>query len=111
MRLGGWRKSRRDDARSLANGEEVVPVVGCNNAAVVGGKASGLEIKRGKEMAWGVREWDSSGPGNNLGWVWSLNRSDELNGTKFHDIVNRVNRNTVPLGPPGAAPRMTQGLA
>jgi hypothetical protein len=94
----------------LANGEEVVPAVGCDIAAAVGGKASGLEIKRAKEMACGVREWDSSGPGDELGWVWSLNGSDELNGTKFHDIVNRVNRKTVPLGP-SATPRMTQGLA
>jgi hypothetical protein len=41
--------------------------------------------------------------------VLGLNESDELNGTKLHNIVDRVNRKMVPLGPP-ATPRMIQGL-
>jgi hypothetical protein len=75
--------SRRDDAPGLANGKQVVLAVGCNDAAAVGCKESGLEIERAKEMGCGVQEWDSSGPASDkLGWIWSLNGR----GAEWHQI-------------------------
>jgi hypothetical protein len=41
--------------------------------------------------------------------VRSLNRGHKLNRTELHDIVNGVDREATPLGPP-ATPRMTQGF-
>jgi hypothetical protein len=70
---------------------------------------SGLKIEWSKQVTGKVGERKGSGPGNKFGWIRGLSWGDELDGAKFHDVVNRVDRTSIPLRPP-AASRMTQGF-
>jgi hypothetical protein len=98
--LGSGRESRRDDATGLANGKETVPAVRSNNTATVGSEETGFEIERTEEMALGVGEWDGGGPGDELGRVRGSIRRNKLDGAKFHDTVERTEREAIPLRPP-----------
>jgi hypothetical protein len=66
-----------------------------------------LEVERSEKVACGVRKWKGARPSNELGWVGGLDGRDKLNGTELHDVIDRVDREAIPLGPP-AAPRVTQ---
>ena len=80
--------------------------MGSNDAAAVRCKKMGLEVKRAKEVASWIGKWKGAEPSDKFGRVRS-SRRNELNGAKFHDIVARIDREAIPLGPP-AAPRVTQ---
>ena len=108
-RLSGGREGRRDDATSLANGEEAVPAMGSNDAAAVRRKKLGLEVERAKEVASGVRKWKGAGPSNELGCTGSASGGDKLDVAEFHDVVDRVDSETIPLRPP-ATPGVTEGF-
>jgi hypothetical protein len=107
--LSGRGKSGRNDAAGLANGKEAVARASSHDAAAVRCKELRLEIKGAQEVACWIGEWKSAGPGDKLGWIGGLSRRDELNGAKVHDVVDGVNRESVPLWPPATA-RVTQGL-
>jgi hypothetical protein len=66
-----------------------------------------LKVEGSEEVACWVRKWKGARPSNKLGWVRCLDWRDKLNGTELHDVVDRVDREAIPLGPP-AAPRVTQ---
>ena len=60
-------------------------------------------------MAARVGERDSGGPGDEFGRVGGPRRGEKLDVAKFHDAVERADRESVPLWPP-AATRMTHSL-
>ena len=76
-----------------------------NNAAVVGSKKAGLEVKGTKKMVGTARDRNSNGPSNGFGRVSSPSRGEELNIAEVHNTIKGDERNAITLWPP-AVPRM-----
>ena len=87
---------------SLTEGEEAVPEVGSNDAAVVRSKKARLEVKRGKKVTIWVQERDGGKISDKLGAVGRGRRWKQLDVAKLHDAIGRADREAVPLGPPTA---------
>jgi len=80
-----------------------------NDAASVGSEETWLEIEGPEKVASRVRERDSDGPSNELGWVWNASGREELDIAEVHNAVSGADRESIPLRPPTAS-RMTHGL-
>jgi hypothetical protein len=68
-----------------------------------------LEVEGPEEVASGIGEWNGSGPGDKFGWVRGSDGREELDGAEFHNVVDGVDREAIPLWPP-AAPRVAEGF-
>jgi hypothetical protein len=104
--FGSRGESRRDDATGLTKGKEIVPAMGSDNAATIGSKKAGFEIKRPEEMTVGTREWNRGGPGDEFRRVGGSIWQNKLNGAKLHE---RAEREAIPLWPPSTQ-RVTHRL-
>jgi hypothetical protein len=107
--LSGGRESRGNDTAGLTEGKEMIPRVGTNDAATVGCEGESLKVEWSEQVTGGVGEREGSRPSNKFGGIGSSSWGKQLYSAKFHNVVERVNREAIPLGPP-AAPRVTQGF-
>ena len=62
----------------------------------------GAEVERAEKVAGWVRKVDGGGICDELGAVGGSRRWEQLDGAIIHDVVDRANGVSVPLGPPTA---------